>query len=65
MKPFVFLSLCLLGIVQAHAQSYDYDMTQRQPLYSDATGFGYDVIGAPSSKSNRSFFFSVKVPDGN
>ncbi len=47
------------------AQTFDFDMTKPQPLYSDSTGYGYDVVSAPTKKSNTPFYFSVKVPDGN
>lgn len=59
---FVFLILC--GLV-VHAQDFSFDMTQPQPRYSDATGYGYDVNASPGKKTTDPFFFSVKVPDGN
>ena len=40
--------------------SFDFDLTKPQPAYSDAVGFGYDVLPA-----TEPFYFSVKVPDGN
>lgn len=49
----------------ACAQSFSFDMTKPQPVYSETTGYGYDVIAPPAGKSVAPFFFSVKVPDGN
>ena len=34
-------------------------------MYSEAVGYGYDVVEAPTAKSVSPFYFSVKVPDGN
>ena len=42
-----------------------YDLTKQQPIYSEAVGYGYDVVEAPTAKSVSPFYFSVKVPDGN
>ena len=42
-----------------------YDLTKQQPVYSEAVGYGYDVVEAPTAKSVSPFYFSVKVPDGN
>ena len=43
-----------------------FDLTQPQPTYSDQTGYGYDVLPAPTKKPlAQPFYFSVKVPDGN
>ena len=42
-----------------------YDLTKPQPMYSEAVGYGYDVVEAPTAKSVSPFYFSVKVPDGN
>ena len=48
------------------AQSFDFDLTKPQPVYSDETGYGYDVLPAPDKKKPAEpFYFSVKVPDGN
>lgn len=40
-------------------------MTKQQPAYSEETGYGYDIVAAPTAKSKDPFYFSVKVPDGN
>jgi lysophospholipase L1-like esterase len=58
-------TLVLLALpALAAAQARTFDLTRRQPVYSDATGYGYDVTGAPK-KAGEPFFFSVRVPDGN
>ena len=54
--------LCFFSTVLL-AQTFD--MTLQQPQYSDAIGYGYDVMTAPTKESQKPFFFSVKVPDGN
>ena len=64
-----FLATALVACFScANAQTYD--MTVPQPSYSDATGYGWDVVEAPTAKElktglSRPVFFSVKVPDGN
>lgn len=56
---------CLMAFpTMTHAQARTFDFTKSQPVYSDATGYGYDIIAAPK-KAGQTFFFSVKVPDGN
>ena len=48
------------------AQSFDFDLSKPQPTYNAETGYGYDVLPAPNKKApTESFYFSVKVPDGN
>ena len=60
------LVLTTLMSVTLNAQTFDFDMTKQQPVYSDSQGFGYDVLPAPDSKKpTEPFYFSVKVPDGN
>jgi lysophospholipase L1-like esterase len=52
--------------VTLSAQTFDFDLSKKQPVYSDSQGFGYDVLPAPDSKKpTEPFYFSVKVPDGN
>ena len=64
-----FLATALVACFScANAQTFD--MTVPQPSYSDATGYGWDVVEAPTAKElkaglSRPVFFSVKVPDGN
>lgn len=60
--------LCMTALMMplaVNAQTFYYDMTKEQPTYSDAAGYGYDLLPAPTKKSNEPFYFSVKVPDGN
>lgn len=59
----ILTNLLLFCALTASAQTYD--MTKPQPQYSDATGYGYDFVAAPTKKSTDPFFFSVRVPDGN
>ena len=67
MKHLLLYLLCLLAPLQGQAQTshFDFDMTQPQPRYTDATGYGYDITASPVKGGNAPFFFSVKVPDGN
>ena len=60
-----FLAFLALVPMIATAQTFDFDMTEKQPVYSDAIGYGYDILPAPTKKSTEPFYFSVKVPDGN
>lgn len=56
---------CLLALpAVGAAQTRTFNFSERQPVYSDGAGYGYDVIAAPQ-KAGQPFFFSVKVPDGN
>jgi lysophospholipase L1-like esterase len=59
------LPLLALLPTMALAQTHDFDMTKAQPVYSEETGYGYDILDAPTQKSVEPFYFSVKVPDGN
>lgn len=64
MKKKLLMLVAMLPMLAA-AQTFDFDMTKQQPVYTDAAGYGYDVLPAPSKKSKAPFYFSVKVPDGN
>ncbi len=65
MKKMITTLLSALPLIVA-AQSFDFDLTKPQPVYSDETGYGYDVLPAPDKKKpTEPFYFSVKVPDGN
>ena len=58
-----FLSVLTPG---SSAQTFDFDMTKPQPVYTDQNGAGYDIVAAPDKKRPAEpFYFSVKVPDGN
>ena len=61
----IILSLALVPAM-AFGQTFDFDMTKPQPVYNAGTGYGYDLVPAPTKKTpNEPFFFSVKVDDGN
>ena len=65
MKKMITTLLSALPLIVA-AQSFDFDLTKPQPVYSDETGYGYDVLPVPDKKKPAEpFYFSVKVPDGN
>lgn len=50
----------------AMSQTFDFDMTKPQPVYSEELGYGYDLLPAPDKKKpNEPFYFSVRVDDGN
>ena len=60
------LALAALMPLSLMAQTFDFDMTKAQPVYNDETGYGYDVLPAPTKVApNEPYYFSVKVPDGN
>jgi lysophospholipase L1-like esterase len=65
MKKKLMLMLAMLPAM-ALAQSFDFDMTKSQPVYDEAIGYGYDLLPAPTKKTqNEPFYFSVRVDDGN
>ena len=65
-KLLLILHLSVLMPLMASAQTFDFDMTKLQPVYSDDNGAGYDIVAAPDRKRPlEPFYFSVKVPDGN
>ena len=64
MKRIIAMAVAMMPICMT-AQCFDYDMTAQQPVYSQETGYGYDILPAPTSKNNEPFYFSVNVPDGN
>ena len=60
--------------IMVTAQTFDFDLTKSQPMYTDARGYGYEFEylqlernTATGSMTNRisTFYFSVRVPDGN
>ena len=62
----LLLSLLSVLTLDASAQTFDFDMTKPQPVYTSDNGAGYDIIAAPDVKRPAEpFYFSVKVPDGN
>ena len=65
-KLLLILHLSVLMPLMASAQTFDFDMTKPQPVYTDDNGAGYDIVAAPDKKKpGEPFYFSVKVPDGN
>lgn len=64
-RLFVIMAVLALYVCKAASQTREFDMTKQQPIYSDANGYGYDVVEAPHAKSLQPYYFSVKVPDGN
>lgn len=72
MKRLLLIS-CLLGVALVSlAQTYDFDLTQPQPLYSEGRGYGFDFVeysqvadAQLKSRQPKPFYFAVKVPDGN
>jgi len=60
------LLLTFVGLsLTAKAQTFDFDMTKAQPVYSVDRGYGYDMSSAPENGEQKPYYFSVKVPDGN
>ena len=54
---FKLLILSAFFPILANAQSFEYDMTKEQPVYSDALGYGYDIIPAQAKNNNKPFYF--------
>lgn len=79
MKKIIFVCSLLLvaGTLLAQAQTFKFDFssdkkTQEgftkvtpETLFNNEQGYGYDFQPAWDGKSNKPFFFSVNVPDGN
>lgn len=65
MKKKLLIIAALIPLISM-SQPRSYDMTQKQPVYTETNGYGYDILSAPASvKDTKPFYFSVKVPDGN
>lgn len=66
MKKKLLSMLALLPTMML-AQTFDFDLTKQQPMYSGQNGYGYDILPAPNVKKPTAepFYFSVRVPDGN
>lgn len=48
------------------AQTFDFDLTKPQPVYTIENGAGYDLLPAPTKQNpTEPWYFSVRVPDGN
>jgi len=67
MRKLLFTLAFTTAAMQMQAQTFDFDLSQQQPVYNNETGYGYDFLPAPTLKKGVStpFYFSVKVPDGN
>ena len=52
MRHLLLYALCLMASLQVQAQHFEFDLTQAQPRYTDATGFGYDVVASPTKGSS-------------
>jgi lysophospholipase L1-like esterase len=72
----ILLTMLLVLPVAAVGQTFDFDMTKPQPVYSEETGYGYDVLTPNQGMQNENgrkgdgsgtapFYYSVKVDDGN
>ena len=60
------MTLLALLPTMAMGQVFDFDLTKPQPVYEATTGYGYDLLPAPTKQTlNNPFYFSVKVDDGN
>jgi lysophospholipase L1-like esterase len=67
------LAISVMGQAQQISYSFRFDNKKSegvvnitpQNIFSEATGYGYDLQVAPDGKSNQPFYFSVAVPDGN
>lgn len=65
MKIKLLLLAALMPLTAMSMPDY-YDMTKKQPVFTEANGYGYDILPAPKTKKDTSpFYFSVKVDDGN
>lgn len=64
-RLFIIMAVLALYVCKAASQTREFGMTKQQPIYSDANGYGYDIVEAPQGKTLRPYYFSVKVPDGN
>ncbi|MBQ3630911.1 MAG: rhamnogalacturonan acetylesterase [Prevotella sp.] len=65
MRRILITMLAALPLAMA-AQTFDFDLTNPQPVYNETDGYGYDVVAAPDKKEpEKPFYFSVRVPDGN
>lgn len=52
------------GLNWDHQNSHTFSIDQ-VPVFSNQTGYGFDLNTAPDKKGTKPFFFSVNVPDGN
>lgn len=68
------LWLSVTGYAQQTSFSFCFDGNKKdekalqitkQQVFSEQTGYGYDLQSTPDLKANKPFYFSVAVPDGN
>ena len=76
-RLFAISIMMTVGALLSQAQTFKFDFTSGkktaegftkitpQSIYSDSQGYGYDFKTSWDGKSDKAFFFSVKVPDGN
>lgn len=76
-RIFVYSLLLVASSVLAQAQTFKFDFSSDKKvqegftkitpatLFNNEQGYGYDFQPAWDGKSNKPFFFSVNVPDGN
>ncbi len=55
----------MLTTLSMSAQTFDFDLTKKQPPYSEATGYGWDFEKGDAMPGVEDLYFSVRVPDGN
>lgn len=79
MKRLTLLASAILmaSSILAQTQVYKFDFSSdkkvkdgytkvtSETLFNNERGYGYDLLPAWDGKSNRPFFFSLNVPDGN
>jgi lysophospholipase L1-like esterase len=63
MKQLLIAAL-LLCVAITVAQPVIYKLSDTTP-YTPERGHGYDILAAPEKGSNKPFFYSIRVPDGN
>lgn len=73
----LFLTLALCAAISPSAETLRFDLTGakhpkeghipvgQNTVYTDSAGYGYDFIPGWDGKSDRPYFFSAAVPDGN
>ena len=62
MKTILLTCMLFLALLVEAENTY---VLKNAPRYSEATGYGFDLLPAPAKGGTKPFYFSVKVPDGN
>lgn len=77
MKQLALIFTLLAAAITLQAQSYKFafgltgkaakgfTVVKQTDTYTDERGYGYDFSTAPDGKTQKAWFFSVRVPDGN